>query len=114
MKIVGAIVAAIVAFVIGRATATPPATPAPSMDHGSMNMEHAMMSMSDGLEGKEGDAFDRAFVTQMILHHEGAVEMAEMALEHAQREEVKALSREIIKAQTTEIQLMHSWQQAWQ
>lgn len=71
---------------------------------------HSMMAELDGLSG---DAFDRAFVKGMIVHHQGAVEMAEAALQFAQREEIKDLSRAIIQAQTEEIALMQAWEQQW-
>lgn len=39
--------------------------------------------------------------------------MAEAALEHAERGEVKALARGIIEAQTREIALMRGWVEEW-
>ena len=48
-------------------------------------------------------AIDRAFIAAMIPHHEGAIEMAEMALERGESDFVKSLAQEIIKAQKTEI-----------
>lgn len=76
-------------------------------------MDSAMMSMTAGLAGKSGEDFDHAFIDEMIVHHEGAVVMAEAALEHAEREEVKALAREIIDAQTREIVMMRGWIEEW-
>lgn len=83
------------------------------MEEETDDMGHAMDDMLSGLEGKEGAAFDRAFAEEMIVHHEGAVEMAELALVHAGSEEVKALARAIIAAQEAEIELMHGWLAAW-
>lgn len=74
------------------------------------------MSMNDmvlGLQGKEGDAFDKAFIELMIPHHQGAVDMAELALEHARHQELKDLAETIIAAQNTEIAQMHSWYSSW-
>lgn len=79
----------------------------------SHTMDSAMTGMTAGLEGKHGADFDHAFIDEMIVHHEGAVAMAEAALEHAEREEVKALAREIIEAQTREITMMRSWVEEW-
>lgn len=79
----------------------------------SMSMEQMMMDMNAELIGKTGRDFDMAFVEQMIIHHEGAVEMAELALVNAESEDLKTLASEIISAQTKEIELMNSWRAAW-
>jgi uncharacterized protein (DUF305 family) len=42
----------------------------------------------------------------MIIHHYGAIYMAERALKNAERQEIKDLSRAIISAQTQEIEQM--------
>lgn len=85
------------------------AAPAPA----AHTMDSAMSGMTSALEGKRGADFDHAFIDEMIVHHEGAVAMAEAALERAEREEVKALAREIIAAQTREISLMRGWMEEW-
>ncbi len=78
-----------------------------------MSMEDMMHSMNAELEGKTGDAFDRAFLSEMIIHHQGAVEMAGLALENAKHQEIKDLAEGIIKAQNKEIADMLSWQKDW-
>ncbi|HEY1037126.1 MAG TPA: DUF305 domain-containing protein [Candidatus Paceibacterota bacterium] len=79
----------------------------------AMSMSDMMVSMNAELEGKNGDAFDQAFISEMIVHHQGAVEMAELALKNAKHQEIKDLAKNIISAQTTEISQMQSWQKAW-
>jgi uncharacterized protein (DUF305 family) len=78
-----------------------------------MTMSHEMMSMTEGLVGKTGDAFDEAFLSEMIVHHQGAVSMAESALKDAKHEELKGLASAIIAAQNTEIQMMQGWLKDW-
>lgn len=56
---------------------------------------------------------DKHFIEQMIPHHEGAVAMANLALQKAKHPEIKTLATAIIAAQTTEIQSMNSWYQGW-
>lgn len=79
----------------------------------SGGMHGAMGDMMAGLEGKTGDEFDKAFLTEMIVHHEGAVDMAEAALQDAKRPEIKTMSNAIISAQTAEISQMKQWLNDW-
>lgn len=84
------------------------------MDNDSMGSMHgAMGDMMAGLDGKTGDTFDQAFLAEMIVHHEGAVDMAEAALKNAKHAEIKAMANAIISAQTTEIEQMKAWQKSW-
>lgn len=77
------------------------------------DMASMMAHMNASLEGKKGDAFDEAFIDEMIIHHEGAIDMAELALTNAKHQEIKGLAKEIISAQTREIEQMKSWKNAW-
>lgn len=79
----------------------------------NMNMADMMASMNAELEGKSGDAFDEVFIREMIVHHQGAVAMAELALTNAEHEEIKDLANAIISAQNTEILQMQRWQAEW-
>ncbi len=56
---------------------------------------------------------DRHFIEQMIPHHEGAIAMAELALERSARAEVRSLAEGIIEAQTREISDMSAWYEEW-
>jgi uncharacterized protein (DUF305 family) len=69
--------------------------------------------MSAGLNGKTGDEFDKAFIEEMIVHHQGAVDMANLALKNAKHKEILDLSRAIIRAQNEEITDMQNWKKAW-
>jgi uncharacterized protein (DUF305 family) len=80
-----------------------------SMDHSSMTMDE----MTQGLDGLTGDAFDKAFVEMMIVHHQGAVDMAELIPANAKHAELKKLGQDIIVAQTTEITMMKQWLKSW-
>lgn len=78
-----------------------------------MNMESMMGGMMAGLQGKTGDAFDKEFLAEMIVHHQGAVEMAKAVLVTSKRPELIKLANDIISAQTKEIGMMQEWQKAW-
>ncbi len=88
------------------------------MTSGNMmgNDEGNSMTMNDmvsGLNGKTGDAFDKAFIAEMIPHHQGAIDMAKLVEENAKHQELKDLAKDIITAQTNEIKQMRQWQAAW-
>ena len=83
------------------------------MDNDLMSMSNAMDGMMAGLEGKQSDAFDQAFLQEMIVHHQGAVEMAGAALKSAKHQEIKDLAQKIITAQNAEIKEMQDWQGSW-
>ncbi|HKA50869.1 MAG TPA: DUF305 domain-containing protein [Candidatus Dormibacteraeota bacterium] len=56
---------------------------------------------------------DVMFAQQMILHHQQAIEMAQMAPSHAQNPKVKELAAKIEAAQAPEIKTMTGWLHAW-
>lgn len=81
---------------------------------GMPDMHHAMempgfVSDQQYAELKElsGTAFDLKFLELMIAHHEGAIEMAQDIFNN-KTAEVKKLSREVIDAQTAEIEFMQN------
>lgn len=91
--------------------AMPDGSAMPGMNHSGMQGE--MDAMMVALEGKVGDEFDKVFLSEMIMHHQGAVEMAEAALSSAKHEEIKTMANAIISAQVMEIKQMQDWQKAW-
>lgn len=56
---------------------------------------------------------DQHFIAQMIPHHDGAIAMAQIALERSKRPEVLSLANGIIAAQEKENRDMRSWYQSW-
>lgn len=84
-----------------------------------MNM-HGMgrgQNMHMGVMGDETDIakleqaedFDTEFIRQMIPHHQMAVMMANMLKNGTDRPEMKTLALNIIRTQTSEIELMRTW-----
>ena len=83
------------------------------MDHSAMGMMDEMAGMENELKGKTGDEFDKAFIEQMIMHHQGALDMAAPGEKNAEHQEVKDLTKAIVTAQTKEIKQMKQWQKDW-
>lgn len=79
------------------------------VDTSSMSMD----AMTKQLEGKSGDEFDKAYLDMMVMHHQGAIDMAKLAKTNAKHEEIKKLSDDIITAQESEITQMHTWMSEW-
>jgi uncharacterized protein (DUF305 family) len=75
------------------------------MGHGSMP---GMMSDADmtTLKGANGAAFDKHFLTMMISHHEGAIDMAQQEVDKGKNTEATALAAKIITDQQAEITTM--------
>ncbi|MFW6641791.1 DUF305 domain-containing protein [Nocardiopsis algeriensis] len=75
------------------------------VDHGDMP---GMASPEDmeRLEAAEGDEFDQLFVELMTAHHEGAVTMAEEAMENGEDQEVLRMANDVIAEQNAEIERM--------
>src|SRR5215212_1702690 len=73
----------------------------PGMDHGSGGMASGMLM-------ENGKYSDKAFIDAMVPHHQGAIEMARVALKNAEHEEIKELSRNIVSSQQAEIEELKS------
>jgi uncharacterized protein (DUF305 family) len=81
------------------------------MDHGQMG--HGSMGMGSGEMARQmvlenGEYSDRRFIDAMVPHHQGAIDMAEVALTNAEHERIKQLSRAIISTQQAEIKELKS------
>lgn len=72
-----------------------------SSSHNMDGMDHNFVTTA--ATAAEPEAIDRAFVSQMIPHHEMAVEMAEDAQEMSEHSEIKTTADAIISGQTKEI-----------
>jgi uncharacterized protein (DUF305 family) len=87
------------------------ASPAATADpHDAMKMGTKGVEALRGLKGKE---FEIAFLSQMIVHHQGAVDMAKQALKVAKRPETKEEAQKVIDAQDKEIAQMKAWLKEW-
>lgn len=76
-------------------------------------MIHAMDEMMLGFRGKTGEEYEEAFLRGMIVHHLGAVRMAEELLEETERPELVDFAQEIIEVQSKEVAVMKGWLSDW-
>jgi uncharacterized protein (DUF305 family) len=72
------------------------------MDHGGMMSDDQMSS----LMGASGPEFDQMWLTMMIEHHEGAIEMAQDVLDTTSNPEVEQLATAVVEGQEKEIATM--------
>lgn len=61
----------------------------------------------------KGDAFDEAYIADMLAHHEGAVNMSEQAMAVTAHDEIRTLASNIVQSQSAEIMQMRTWQKSW-
>ena len=85
--------------------------------HGMMGGSTMHMGMMDNETDmkrlEQADDFDKAFIEEMIPHHQMAVMMATMLKNGTNRPEMKKLTDDIITAQTKEIEEMRGWYKEW-
>lgn len=103
----------IIGFLIGGLVVSFAATQLDEPSNTITSSEMSMSQMSDNLKSKTGDDFDAAFISSMIEHHQGAINMAKLAEKNAKHDEIKNMSNDIMAAQSKEIDMMKNWQTEW-
>ncbi len=83
------------------------------MSNSGSDMGSMMMDMTARMEGKTGDELDKVFLEDMIVHHEGAVDMAKELQKGTKRPELQKMAKDIIEVQTGEITMMENWLKEW-
>jgi uncharacterized protein (DUF305 family) len=78
-------------------------------EHVRENMRRMMTTMPAMHEGMMNEDADVAFACGMIAHHQGAIDMAQVLLEHGDDEQMIELAGAIIAAQVGEIEQMTTW-----
>nr|WP_275272372.1 DUF305 domain-containing protein [Limnobacter sp. P1] len=91
-------------------TQAPPAFVASTAKPFAQLMDDAMAVMDHGMRAApmNGDP-DHDFVTMMIPHHQGAIDMAKAVLLSTQDPDLRNLALAIIAEQHNEIRLMQAW-----
>ena len=84
--------------------------------HGTMSgsdqayME-AHQKMTGDMQVKPTGDSDRDFAAMMIPHHQGAIDMARVELQHGKDPELRRMAQKIIDDQEREIAELRAWQQ---
>lgn len=77
---------------------------------GSENMKHAMVMGMDSMQKMPISGItDKDFAMMMKIHHQQAVEMAEIELAQGKSPVMKAMAKQIIAAQNKEITRFDQW-----
>jgi uncharacterized protein (DUF305 family) len=83
------------------------------MNMGDMKMGNMGDSGAKALAKLSGKNYDIAWLSQMIEHHRGAVEMSQMCVKNCLDKDIKAAAQKIINAQDKEILTMKTWLKTW-
>jgi uncharacterized protein (DUF305 family) len=78
-------------------------------------VDDAMAVMEEGMKRADMDGVtEHDFVTMMIPHHQGAIDMAKALLLYTKDPEMRNLAQGIITEQQNEIKVMQAWLQRYQ
>jgi uncharacterized protein (DUF305 family) len=83
--------------------------PKPDDAASTKDFKAADMSMMHNMAVPYTGDPDVDFRTHMIPHHQGAVEMAKVALKHARDPATKKMAQKIVKDQEKEVGAMQAW-----
>ncbi len=102
-----------------RNAATTNTTPAPAgnmsnKNHGNANgmggMDHSNMESSPNVASQP---YDLQFIDTMVMHHQGAIDMARMAVTKAQHAELREMAQKVITDQEREIAELRRHREQW-
>lgn len=79
------------------------------MGNGNMSMNDMMMDMTANMKGKTGKELEKAFLEDMIIHHQGAIDMAKELLKGTTKPELVKMGNDIVTVQSKEIDQMKEW-----
>ena len=77
------------------------------------NMSTMQMESMAALEGLEGEEFEIAFMSMMIAHHQGAIQMAQWILERTENADIRSAAEQIIADQQAENEQLSTWLADW-
>jgi uncharacterized protein (DUF305 family) len=75
--------------------------------------EAGMAHMEPTAALARAEPFDKAFIDEMVPHHQGAIRMARAVLDETEDDETRSLAEAIVRTQLDEIEQMNDWRRAW-
>ena len=108
----GLVLTATLAACADQSAPPPAATTSPTGTTTAAGTASAPSTGSSDVAADHNDQ-DTTFAQMMIIHHEGAIEMSQLAIERAETPEVVALAERIAEAQGPEIDEMTAWLNTW-
>jgi uncharacterized protein (DUF305 family) len=60
----------------------------------------------------EAKPFDKAFIDEMVPHHQGAIRMARAVVDETEDGATRSLAEAIVRTQSSEIEQMNGWRRA--
>ncbi|WP_448192895.1 CopM family metallochaperone [Azospirillum sp. sgz301742] len=87
----------------GRGAQAMPADPA------SRGYMESMRTMNRNMRKPMTGNADQDFARMMVAHHQGAVDMARVEIEHGTDPDLKAMAQKVVDDQTKEIQQFQDW-----
>jgi uncharacterized protein (DUF305 family) len=93
----------------------PPGEPPQPPEGGALPMllHHQAMALVGDFAALPAPRLEAVFLSLMIPHHQGALDMARLVPDRTAREELRALAAEIIRSQSAEIEQMNRWLAEW-
>jgi len=73
------------------------------IDHSGMDMNSGQAMNASEMLIENGEYSDERFIDAMVPHHQGAIDMANVALENAEHPEIQQLAQNVISTQEAEI-----------
>lgn len=73
------------------------------------DFKQASMRMMERMHVPFSGAADMDFARQMVAHHQGAIDMAKVELQHGKNPELRGMAEKIIRDQTQEIAQLEEW-----
>ena len=66
--------------------------------------------MTKMIEESSEEEFDKDFLEMMIMHHQGAVDMAKVVERRSKNDKIREFAKKIMESQQKEIEQMKQWQ----
>ncbi|SRR6266542_5494911 len=92
-------------------TSVAPAAPRPTAAPAAV--QPSLPTSPTGAAAAQAPAFDEQFIDVMVPHHEGALAMARLAQDRAERPEIRQMADDILRSQDAEISRMRQWRREW-